>query len=143
MVYIALHVLGQVILLGIVWNAFCNAFSSGLGLELRHTLALLIFLPSLHLASLAVLFQFFSLASWKLGRPEVVAAVFCASQKTLAFGLPLVNTIFQGNPNLASYCAPIMFIHPLQMIVGSLLLPNILMYTGEWQNRLSEKESKT
>ena len=120
----------QIILLGIVWNAFCNAFSSGLGLELKHSFVLLTLLPTLHLASLGALFKIFSAPFLEFSRPEVVAAMFCASQKTLAFGLPLINTIFEGNQNLASYCAPLMFIHPLQMTLGSLLMPMITKYTS-------------
>jgi len=118
-----------VILLGIVWNAFCNAFSKGLGLEVRHGLVLLGILPTLHLGALAVLKKLFELPFWNFSRGEVVAGAFCASHKTLAFGLPLVNTIFEGHPNLAAYCAPIMFIHPLQLVLGSLLIPRFSMYT--------------
>ena len=121
--------LAQVILLGIVWNAFCNAFSSGLGLDLRQSLVLVTILPVLHLASLAGLFKLFSLPIFGFTRGETVAAMFCSSHKTLAFGLPLINTIFEGNGNLAAYCAPLMFVHPLQMILGSLLIPTILKYT--------------
>jgi solute carrier family 10 (sodium/bile acid cotransporter), member 7 len=128
----------QIILLGIVYNAFCNAFSSGLGIEFSHSLALMSILPAMHLLSLGGLFKFFSLKLFKLSRPEIVSAMFCASQKTLAFGLPLVNTIFEGNSNLAAYCAPIMFIHPLQMIIGSLLLPNVNMYTEAYKDRMGE-----
>jgi solute carrier family 10 (sodium/bile acid cotransporter), member 7 len=116
-------------LLGIVYNAFCNAFSKGLGLELKHALSLLTLLPALHLFSLAVLLKLFEQPVWDFSRGEVVAGMFCASHKTLAFGLPLVNTIFEGNPNLAAYCAPIMFIHPLQLVLGSLLVPRLQQYT--------------
>ena len=121
----------KVILLGIVWNAFCNAFTSGLGLELNHTFVLLGLLPALHLGALGALFKLFSLPFLKFSRSEIVAAMFCSSQKTLAFGLPLINTIFEGNPNLASYVAPLMFIHPLQMTLGSLFLPMITQYTTD------------
>jgi sodium/bile acid cotransporter 7 len=82
-------------------------------------------LPTLHVTALAAFFKLFSLPSLRFTKGETISAMFCSSQKTLAFGLPLVNTIFQGNPNLASYCAPIMFIHPLQMAIGSFLLPTI------------------
>lgn len=75
--------------------------------------------------------QLFQLPFWNFTRGEVVAGVFCASHKTLAFGLPLINTIFEGNPNLAAYCAPIMFIHPLQLVLGSFLLPRLSKYTEE------------
>jgi solute carrier family 10 (sodium/bile acid cotransporter), member 7 len=128
--------LQELILLGIVWNAFCNAFSKGMGLEFRHAAALLVILPTLHVVSLAVLFKFFQQRFWGLSRGETVAAMFCASHKTLAFGLPLVNTIFEGNPNLAAYCAPIMFIHPLQLVLGSLLVPRLAQYTkGEGKSK--------
>ena len=111
-----------------MWNAFCNAFAKGLGLEIHHGIYLLLLLPALHVGSLAVLFKLFEMMRFPRG--DVVAAMFCASHKTLAFGLPLVNTIFEGNPNLAAYCAPIMFIHPLQLILGSLLVPRLSKYTS-------------
>lgn len=120
--------LQETVLLGIVWNAFCNAFSDGLGIQLKHTLVLLALLPTLHLAALAASFKFFSLELFGFTKGETIAAMFCSSQKTLAFGLPLINTIFQGNPNLALFCAPLMFIHPLQMAIGSFLLPTIQKY---------------
>jgi sodium/bile acid cotransporter 7 len=119
----------QMILLGICWNAFSNAFSKGLGLEVRHGLVLLAMLPMLHVGSLVVLKRLFELPIWDFTRGEVIAGVFCASHKTLAFGLPLVNTIFEGHSNLAAYCAPIMFIHPLQLVLGSLFIPRYSKYT--------------
>ena len=120
--------LQETVLLGIVWNAFCNAFSDGFGIQLKHSLVLLGLLPALHLVMLGATFKFFSLPWLKFDKGESIAAMFCSSQKTLAFGLPLINTIFQGNPNLALYCAPLMFIHPLQMTIGSFLLPTIQKY---------------
>ena len=122
-----------------MWNAFCNAFSKGLGLEVGHGLVLLALLPALHLVSLAVLKRLFELPFWNFTRGEIVAGVFCASHKTLAFGLPLVNTIFEGNPNLAAYCAPIMFIHPLQLVLGSLLIPRLSKYTEADANTTTTK----
>jgi sodium/bile acid cotransporter 7 len=113
----------EIVLLGIVWNAFCNAFTSGLGLEVKHAVALLTLLPAIHAASLTSLFAFFKLNLFGFSLGEAIAATFCAAHKTLAFGLPLINTVFEGNPHLASYCAPIMFMHPLQLVIGSLLLP--------------------
>jgi len=117
----------ECILLSILWNAFSTAFSSSFGLELKHAAGLLVLLPILHAASLAALFGIFSSLKFQTG--DVVAAMFCASQKTLAFGLPLIKTIFDGSPYLAVYCAPIMFIHPLQLIIGSMLIPSLEEYT--------------
>lgn len=129
----------QVILLGIVWNAFCNTFSdAGLGIELGHALTLSVLIPIMHLLSLGVLFQSFSLPIFGFTRKEVVAAMFTASHKTLAFGLPLINTIFEGAPNVAAYCTPLMFVHPLQLILGSLCVPRLSRYVED-----GEKEEDT
>jgi sodium/bile acid cotransporter 7 len=142
----------QCVILGIVWNAFCNAFTSGLGLEVEHVVTLLTMLPVLHAASLTSLFSFFQMDLFGFTAGEAKAATFCGAHKTLAFGLPLINTIFEGNANLgehsrvtcqpvinlsaltpllcshgchqtASYCAPLMIMHPLQIVIGSLMMP--------------------
>ena len=106
-----------------MWNAFCNAFTSGLKLELSHGITLLVLLPLLHIGALLALFTLFRSKLLSNTPQEAMAATFCGAHKTLAFGLPLINTIFEGNPNLASYCAPIMLIHPLQLVIGSLAIP--------------------
>ena len=108
-------------MIGLVWNAFCNAFTKGIGIEFSHGVVLLGLLASLHLGSFKFLYKLFSAKGLNLSREDVIAATFCTSHKTLAFGLPLLNTIFEGNPNLAAYCAPVMFIHPLQLLIGSVL----------------------
>jgi sodium/bile acid cotransporter 7 len=108
-------------LIGLVWNAFCNAFTKGIGIEVSHGVFLLGLLSSLHLGSFHILYKLFSSKALKFSREDAIAATFCTSHKTLAFGLPLLNTIFEGNPNLAAYCAPVMFIHPLQLLIGSVL----------------------
>jgi solute carrier family 10 (sodium/bile acid cotransporter), member 7 len=126
--------LQEVVLLSIVWNSFCTAISDGFGVRLRDVCALLALLPCLHVASLAVLFALFSLPMFHFSRKQVVAAMFCASHKTLAFGLPLINTMFEGDANLAEYCAPLMILFPLQLIIGSLLIPRLEKYTEEDSN---------
>jgi sodium/bile acid cotransporter 7 len=121
----------EVILLGIVWNAFCTSFSNQLGLDARQLVSLLLFLPFLHLGSLLLFLTVFSPRSFlRLSRADAVAAAFCSSHKTLAFGLPLLRTVFDGHPQLASLCAPVLLIHPIQLLVGSLLVPKLQRYTS-------------
>ena len=118
----------EVVLISIIWNAFCEAFSSGWGLQFGNAIKLLVILITMHLSALRICFKFFERCGFVPG--EVVAGMFCASHKTLAFGLPLLNTIFEGNPNLAAYCAPLMFIHPLQLVLGSLFLGRLEKYSS-------------
>ena len=118
----------EYILLGIVWNAFCNAFTKGMGLGLKQSAALLVLMPILHLTSIAGMFSLFTSKPLGCTRDEAVAATLCASHKTLAFGLPLISTIFQGNENLAAYSAPIMIMHPTQLVLGSILVSKFKRY---------------
>lgn len=117
--------LQEYILIGLVWNAFCNAFTKGIGIEVSHGIFLLGLLSSLHLGSFYILLKLFGSRLLNFSNADAIAATYCASHKTLAFGLPLLNTIFEGNPNLAAYCAPVMFIHPLQLLLGSLIASNL------------------
>mmetsp|Transcript_12954 Transcript_12954/g.15821 ORF Transcript_12954/g.15821 Transcript_12954/m.15821 type:complete len:433 (-) Transcript_12954:1020-2318(-) len=112
--------LQEMILIGLVWNAFCNAFTKGIGISVSHGFILLFLLSSLHIGSMLVLYKLFTTKALNLTKQDAIAATYATSHKTLAAGLPLVNTIFEGNPNLAAYCAPIMFIHPLQLLIGSI-----------------------
>jgi len=119
----------EIILLSIVWNEFSNAFLKGFGLNLTNSVSLLAIIPTIHIVSLFLLFAMFSIM--KFNRTQVISAMFCGSHKTLAFGLPLIQTIFDGSPEMASYCAPLMFIHPIQLMIGSLIVPWLREHASE------------
>lgn len=51
--------------------------------------------------------------------------LFCASQKTLALGLPLIALCFAGHPAMATISLPILCYHPLQLLVAALLVPRL------------------
>jgi len=65
-------------------------------------------------------------------RPLRLAVVFTAAQKTMAVGAPLAQTIFaavvatgQSVPPLALVLLPLMFYHPLQLMLGALVIGRI------------------
>lgn len=108
----------EIVLLLIVWNAFCNAFARGIDIPVAQLAVLGMLMPLLHLIAFVSIFALFTPV---FPRRDAIAGAFVASQKTLAFGLPLIKTIFPDD--LAFYCAPIMLLHPSQLLVGSLLVP--------------------
>lgn len=115
----------EIVLLLIIWNAFSNAFTSGFGISAAELILLGTALPVLHLGAFACLLATFTSGLLAVPRRDAVAAAFVASHKTLAFGLPLIKTVFEGSPSLAYFCAPIMLLHPLQLIIGSALVPRL------------------
>jgi len=58
----------------------------------------------LHTGSLLGLFSLFKSPFINLSKKEAVAAAFAASHKTLAFGLPLVKTVFEGTYKVFLFC---------------------------------------
>ena len=60
-----------------------------------------------------------------LSARDKVAAVLMGSQKTMAFGLPLITALFAGSPDLVWLCLPILLYHPMQIVAGSVLVPRL------------------
>lgn len=127
----AIKLISEAILVAIVYNTFCNTFASpsASALSVADGAFLVIALPAMYMAGLGV--------AWGLVRsapvvaPDAVAAFFAATQKTLAFGLPLLRTIFASSPELAFYTAPILMLHPLQLVLGSCLVPMMRELCGK------------
>ena len=108
--------ISECILLSIVWNSFSNAFTSGTSLTLGTAGTLGVVTAGLHLA-----YFFFALVALPATRSKRVASAYVSSHKTLAFGLPLIRSVFDGHPDLAYYVAPLMIVHPLQLFLGGVM----------------------
>ncbi|CAE7641463.1 slc10a7, partial [Symbiodinium pilosum] len=107
--------LSECLLLLIVWNAFSNAFVAGLGVSGKELIFLAVLMPVSHIILLTGFVRSLSWSRIGIAPRDAVAASLVASQKTLAFGLPLIKTIFEGSADLAYFCAPIMLLHPMQL----------------------------
>lgn len=109
----------------IIYATFCNAVknrfweSQGIGVVLFTlvlTAVMLLLVTGLVYAGIRLL---------KMDPPNTVTALFCASQKTLAAGVPMAQSIFAGHEQLelGIVILPLMFYHPLQIALGGVLIP--------------------
>lgn len=58
----------------------------------------------------------------RLGREDRAAAFYCGSQKTIAAGIPMAQSIFSGTPYAVGLVIlPVMFYHLMQLMLGVLL----------------------
>lgn len=120
-----LAILTSLILLFIVYSAFCNSWKQniwssqgGTTIGVAAAGAVLLFGITVGLTAAAVrIFRF--------DQPNARAALFCATQKTLAAGAPLANLIFASHPGLGLILLPLMLYHPLQLLAGGLLINRI------------------
>ena len=72
-------------------------------------------------------------SSWRalgLDHGQRIAVLFCASQKTLAVGVPLIAVLFVGDPRLALLTLPILVCHPVQLVVGGIIAARLVALKG-------------
>ena len=122
--------LSDVILAGVVAKAFLTAEQSEAGsLDLTfafHLICVLLAFMAIHKGTI-----WLTASSVRtFARRDRVAALYMGSHKTLAFGLPLIATTFEGDPNLPAYLLPLVLYHPMQILVSSVLVPALRRYVA-------------
>lgn len=125
--------LGNWIIIFIVHAAFANSVQSGFldSLAGRDVVAVIA-------CTLAVLLIMSRLVWWSSRwiqptRGQRIAAFFCASQKSLATGLPLATSILAAAPGVvdgAAVLIPLMCYHPSQLVLAGFL-------SGKWASESS------
>ncbi len=112
------------IIVFIVHAAFAESVSSGFlnGLTLGSVIAVLVGVVVLLLVTSVLVWVS---AAWLRGTySQRIAAFFCASQKSLASGLPLASSILLAAPGVvdpAAVLIPLICFHPLQLIFAGVL----------------------
>jgi sodium/bile acid cotransporter 7 len=124
-----LKLTSDVIILAIIYNTFCNTFKCGFGVATGEVTALAAVLGVLLVAYKAAIF--FCARAVGLSNKDTVTAVFMGSQKTLAFGLPLIKALFEGSPDLVWFCLPALIYHPMQIALGSALVPRLRAFAAK------------
>jgi solute carrier family 10 (sodium/bile acid cotransporter), member 7 len=128
----------------IVYTVFCQTFDSRknrAAIPLRD-IFLMVFFQFILLLS-------FMASSWYLmgavfpNQPRMrVMSIFGCPSKTIALGIPVINSIYAGNPYLGLYALPILIWHPMQVVVGSLVGPYLVRYVKDELARLEEEEKE-
>ncbi len=115
-------ILSSLIVLFIVYSSFCTSVGSGFWVQTG---------PGVSFAAVGWVVLYFSVVitavllsvrGLRLNAQDTPAVVFCSSQKTLAAGVPMATLIFGASPSLGLILLPIMLYHPLQLLVGGLLI---------------------
>lgn len=65
------------------------------------------------------------------------------THKTVAMGVPLINAIYESNPNVGLYTLPLLIWHPMQLIIGSALAPRIANFVEREEDRLEGENNRT
>ena len=111
----------RVVIVLIVYTAFCDAAASGVWTHDNATALVLVTI--LCVAMLAFVLTASTIAARALGftKADEIAAVFCGSKKSLANGAPIAKVIFAGNPALGLILVPLLIYHQIQLVVCAVI----------------------
>jgi len=111
----------KLVILMLVYGTFCDSVTSGLWTQNGFKELALTMVGAALLLAIG-LFLSDRLAR-RLGLPidDRITAIFCGSKKTLASGVPMARLLFGANPALGLIVLPLMFYHPLQLFVCSIV----------------------
>ncbi|MET0613573.1 bile acid:sodium symporter family protein [Pseudomonas caspiana] len=128
------NLIDKIVILLLVYAAFCNSMVSGLWQTQGNSVIAMAFVGSAVLLVVILLLTTGTARALKFNHADKVAAVFCATKKSLAAGAPMAALIFGNNPGLGLILLPIMIYHPLQLIVCSVMAEN---YANRHKQQLS------
>lgn len=129
------NLIDKIVILLLVYAAFCNSMISGIWQNQGSTVLVTAFVGTAVLLAVILFLTTRTARLWKFDHADKVAAVFCATKKSLAAGAPMAALIFGANPGLGLILLPIMIYHPMQLIVCSVIAEN---YASRHKQQLSE-----
>jgi sodium/bile acid cotransporter 7 len=122
----ALSTLSNLCLVGVVWQAFSAGFAHGMDIN-GGMLALTAGAMAL-LHGLALLVPTGLGTRLTLDRARRVTLAVCASQKTIALGIPLIYLLLPRDPQVALVTVPLLLYHPVQLLAASIAAPRWLKW---------------
>ncbi|XP_075262062.1 sodium/bile acid cotransporter 7-like [Convolutriloba macropyga] len=122
--------IGNLVLLLIIFTTFCDTFSSSNFEMDRISLAQIAFIVlsfQLFVLSLSFYLSTHPNLGKRLGfqAADTVAIIFCSTHKSLTLGIPMLKIIFSQDPNLPLYSIPLLVYHPTQILLGGALVPTV------------------
>lgn len=126
----------QLALVFIVYTVFCSTFSkeddnvkvADIFIMIAIQFCLLCLVMGLAWMFLKILFP---------NEPTLrVMGLFGCTHKTVAMGVPLINAIYEDDPNVGLYTLPLLIWHPMQLVLGSFLAPKLSKWVETEKTRL-------
>lgn len=113
--------ISNAVIIFIVYSAFCDSVEDRIWNRHGTFATLEILLVVIILFVGMSLLVYAACRLFRLNREDAIAAYFCSVKKTLAMGVPLAMLIFGNTVDLPFILLPIMFYHPIQLLVNGIL----------------------
>jgi sodium/bile acid cotransporter 7 len=122
-------------LIFIVYTVFCRTFEGDTGVGIGEVFLMILY--QFILMVILMIAAWYSLRFLFYDEPELrVMGVFGCVQKTVALGVPLIASVYKGDPNVGIYTLPILIWYPMQLVLGSMLVPRLKAFIQSERKRL-------
>jgi len=123
----------------ILYTTFCKTFAGNKRTKFTEILWMILFV--------FILLMFFTILAWNIlkimipDKPKLrVMGLFGCTHKTIAVGVPLITSIYSNSPNLGIYTLPLLIWYPMQLIIGTFLVPKFRIFLKNEAERLGTKD---
>uniref|UniRef100_A0A8C8XA86 Sodium/bile acid cotransporter n=1 Tax=Panthera leo TaxID=9689 RepID=A0A8C8XA86_PANLE len=125
------------VLLTIIYTTFCDTFSNpNIDLDKFSLLLVLFIIFSIQLSFMLLTFLFSTRNNSGFTPADTVAIIFCSTHKSLTLGIPMLKIVFAGHEHLSLISVPLLIYHPVQILLGSVLVPTIKSWMVSRQKEL-------
>ncbi|BFZ24076.1 hypothetical protein BsWGS_27116 [Bradybaena similaris] len=120
---------GQVLTVYIIYATFCSTFArTDLDLDTFSLVALVFIILCLQMGIMALLLLTSSRGIFHFDSHDSVAITYGGTHKSLTLGIPLIEIIFEGNPDMSIMSIPLLIYSPMQILLGSLTVAPFKMW---------------
>lgn len=71
-----------------------------------------------------------------------VMGLYGCTHKSVAMGIPLINAIYEDNPNIGFYTLPLLIWHPMQLVIGTFLSPRLASFVDSEEERIRSESGR-
>lgn len=113
--------IGQVLIWFIIYTTFCDTFSRPeIKLDPSSLVCTIVLIFLLQLSIMAFLLRTSSSSLFNVTSADSIAITYCGTHKSLTLGIPLIDIIFAGSPNISILSIPLLMYNPLQIVLGGM-----------------------
>ena len=123
-------------LLFIIYTVFCETFSTGTTVPAAEFFLVLFLQLGLLLSFMVIAWYALKFIFPKEPRLRVTGVYGCTF-KTVSLGVPLINAMYEGSPNLAMYILPLLMWYPMQLAIGSIMAPRLYKFVQQQVEELA------
>eukprot|EP01084_Bolivina_argentea_P306920 530435_1 len=148
--------ISETLLLFIIFCAISEAFYTGLAADYMDIIIVFVIILFIHVLTLMIVWYLSGIRGppdtitetrkccskhncLKFNIYDRIAILFCGSQKTAAFGIPIVSSLFESNQYLGIYLVPLLVYHPLQLIIDSLIVQPLALKVSRYEKDEDER----